>query len=57
MTFDPRHKSRIILDGPDRAAARAFFKAIGFTDDDLKRPLIGVVKPMALKNEIGRAHV
>ena len=42
MMFDPRHKSRTILDGPDRAAARAFFKAIGFTDDDLKRPLIGV---------------
>jgi dihydroxy-acid dehydratase len=42
MTLDPRHKSRTILDGPDRAAARAFFKAIGFTDDDLKRPLIGV---------------
>ncbi len=42
MTFDPRHKSRTILDGPDRAAARAFFRAIGFTDDDLKRPLIGV---------------
>ncbi len=42
MTFDPRHKSRTILDGPDRAAARAFFKAIGFTDDDLKKPLIGV---------------
>src|SRR5213596_3008557 len=42
MTLDPRHKSRTILDGPDRAAARAFFKAIGFTDDDLKKPLIGV---------------
>src|SRR5438876_1109395 len=42
MTFDPRHKSRTILDGPDRAAARAFFKAIGFTDDDLAKPLIGV---------------
>jgi dihydroxy-acid dehydratase len=42
MTFDPRHKSRTILDGPDRAAARAFFKAIGFTDDDLKKPLVGV---------------
>src|SRR2546425_176770 len=42
MTLDPRHKSRTILDGPDRAAARAFFRAIGFTDDDLKKPLIGV---------------
>src|SRR5438067_12137741 len=42
MTFDPRHKSRTILDGPDRAAARSYFKAIGFTDDDLKKPLVGV---------------
>ncbi|MBI2162161.1 MAG: dihydroxy-acid dehydratase [Candidatus Rokubacteria bacterium] len=42
MTFDPRHQSRVLLDGADRAAARAFFKAIGFTDEDLKRPLVGV---------------
>jgi dihydroxy-acid dehydratase len=42
MTFDPRHMSRTILDGPDRAAARSFFRAIGFTDDDLKKPLLGV---------------
>ncbi len=42
MTFDPRHKSRVLLDGPDRAGARAMMKAIGFTDRDLKRPQIGV---------------
>ena len=42
MTFDPRHKSRTLLDGADRAAARTYFKAIGFTDEDLKRPLVGV---------------
>jgi dihydroxy-acid dehydratase len=42
MAFDPRHASRTILDGPDRAAARSYFKAIGFTDEDLRRPLIGV---------------
>ncbi len=42
MSFDPRHKSRTLLDGPDRAPARSYFKAIGFTDDDLKRPLVGV---------------
>jgi dihydroxy-acid dehydratase len=42
MTFDPRHKSRVLLDGADRAAARTYFKAIGFTDDDLRRPLVGV---------------
>ena len=42
MTFDPRHKSRTLLDGADRAAARSYFKAVGFTDEDLKRPLVGV---------------
>ena len=31
-----------MLDGPDRAGARAFFKALGYTDQDLKRPLVGV---------------
>jgi dihydroxy-acid dehydratase len=40
--MDPKHISRGITDGRDRAAARAMFKAIGFTDEDLKRPLIGV---------------
>jgi dihydroxy-acid dehydratase len=42
MTFDPRHKSRTLLEGPDRAGARAMMKAIGFKDEDLARPLIGV---------------
>src|SRR3972149_9616941 len=42
MTFDPRHKSRTLLDGPDRAPARTYFKAIGFTNEDLTRPLVGV---------------
>jgi dihydroxy-acid dehydratase len=42
MAFDPRHQSRVLLDGTDRAAARSYFKAIGFTDDDLKKPLVGV---------------
>jgi len=42
MSFDPRHKSRVLVDGPDRAAARSYFKAIGFTDDDLAKPLVGV---------------
>jgi len=42
MTFDPRHNSRVILDGADRAAARSYFRAVGFTDEDLARPLVGV---------------
>ena len=40
--YDPREHSRVLLDGPDRAAARAMLKAIGFTDDDLSKPIIGV---------------
>ncbi|MFQ5828586.1 MAG: dihydroxy-acid dehydratase [Candidatus Methylomirabilia bacterium] len=42
MRVDPRRKSRVLLDGPDRAPARTYFKAIGFTDEDLRRPLVGV---------------
>jgi dihydroxy-acid dehydratase len=40
---DPaKRHSAAITDGPDRAGARAMLKAIGFTDEDLARPLIGV---------------
>ena len=42
MSLHPRHRSRLILDGPDRAFARSYFKAIGFKDEDLAKPLIGV---------------
>jgi dihydroxy-acid dehydratase len=38
---DKRH-SAALTDGPDRAAARGMLKAIGFDDDDLARPIIGV---------------
>jgi dihydroxy-acid dehydratase len=40
--MDLKHRSRGITDGRDRAPARAMFKAIGFSDDDLRKPLIGV---------------
>jgi dihydroxy-acid dehydratase len=40
---DPaKRHSAAITDGPDRAGARAFLKAVGFTDEDLARPLVGV---------------
>src|SRR5215217_4885605 len=38
----PRPRSAAVFDGPDRAAARASMKGIGFDDDDLSRPTIGV---------------
>ena len=36
-----RHSGRL-TDGADRAPARAMLKAVGFTDDDLERPIVGV---------------
>jgi dihydroxy-acid dehydratase len=38
----PRPRSAAVFDGPDRAAARAYMKGIGFDDDALKRPTIGI---------------
>jgi len=42
MNPDPKQRSRVITGGPERAGARAMLKSIGFTDDDLARPIIGV---------------
>ncbi|MBI3940477.1 MAG: dihydroxy-acid dehydratase [Acidobacteria bacterium] len=42
MTQDPRLPSRTILEGRDRAGARAMLKGIGFSDEDLSRPIVGV---------------
>ena len=39
---DPRHRSRTLVDGPDRAPARSYFKSVGFTSEDLRRPLVMV---------------
>ena len=39
-SFDPRHMSRNILDGVERAGARAMLKGIGLTDEDLRKPMI-----------------
>ena len=40
--MDLKHISRGITEGRSRAGARSMYKAIGFTDADLSRPLIGV---------------
>ena len=43
LPSDPaKRHSAALTDGPDRAAARGMLKAIGFTDGDLARPIIGV---------------
>jgi dihydroxy-acid dehydratase len=38
----PRPRSSAVFDGPDRAFARAYMKGIGFGDDDLSRPTVGI---------------
>ncbi|MEI7558957.1 MAG: dihydroxy-acid dehydratase [Actinomycetes bacterium] len=40
--LDPKHKSRVLTEGPDRAPARAYLKGIGFDDEALAKPIIGV---------------
>ncbi len=42
MSLDPKHNSHTITDGRDRAPARSMMKAIGFTDEDLHRPIVGI---------------
>jgi dihydroxy-acid dehydratase len=41
-TFDVRHKSRALTEGPERAAARAYLHGIGYTAEDLAKPIVGV---------------
>jgi dihydroxy-acid dehydratase len=40
--FDLKHRSRALTEGPERAAARAYLKGIGYDDDALARPIVGV---------------
>ncbi len=42
MSFDVKHKSRALTEGPERAAARAYLHGIGYSAEDLAKPIIGV---------------
>lgn len=42
MPLDPRHRSHTLVDGPDRAAARSYFYSVGYTAEDLRKPLVMV---------------
>jgi dihydroxy-acid dehydratase len=39
---DLRHKSRHIVDGRDRAGARAMLRAVGLQDEDMKKPFVAI---------------
>ena len=40
--LDPKHRSRALTEGPARAAARAYLKGIGYDDEALSKPIVGV---------------
>ncbi len=42
MSFDLKHRSRALTDGPARAPARAYLKGIGFDDEALSKPIVAV---------------
>jgi len=43
MTSDrPSRPSETILRGPSRAGARAMLRAVGYSDDDLRKPIVGI---------------
>jgi dihydroxy-acid dehydratase len=42
VSFDVRHKSRALTEGPERAAARAYLHGIGYSAEDLAKPIVGV---------------
>ncbi len=40
--FDVKHRSRALIEGPARAAARAYLHGIGYSPEDLAKPIVGV---------------
>ena len=41
--FIPILPSRVTVEGLDRAPHRAFLRGLGLSDNDIKRPFVGVV--------------
>ena len=44
---DERLRSREVTEGPERAPHRSMFRAMGFDDEDLSSPMVGVANPAA----------
>lgn len=44
------HRSSAVLSGPEWARTRALYKAMGFTDDDLRKPIVAVVNTWSTLN-------
>jgi dihydroxy-acid dehydratase len=44
---DPRRWSRLVVDGAKQSPSRAMLRAVGFTDDDFRRPQVGIASTWA----------
>ena len=44
---DDRLRSREVTEGPERAPHRAMFRAMGYDDEDLASPMVGIANPAA----------
>jgi dihydroxy-acid dehydratase len=40
--LDPKHRSRALTEGPERAAARAFLNGIGYDEEAMSKPIVAV---------------
>jgi len=40
--INPKNNSVVLTEGPSRAAARSYFRSVGFTKEDLHKPIIGI---------------
>ncbi len=41
--LDPaKSHSKVLTEGPSRAAARSYLRGVGFTKEDLHKPIIGI---------------
>jgi len=43
-----RRYSRVVVDGDEQASSRAMLRAVGFSDDDFRRPQIGIASTWAM---------
>jgi len=44
----PRQHSAIVNDGPDRAPNRSMLRAVGFTDEDFNKPVVGIASTWSM---------
>lgn len=45
---DKRHHSSLVVDGIEKAPARAMLRAVGFTDEDFHKPQIGIASTWSM---------